>query len=478
MTAFDRQVPATASDSDACKTTSVRNRLRRFRDDESGVMVFLGMFIFLIILMTGGIAVDYMRNEQNRTMLQHTLDRAVLAAADLDQSLDPTQVVNSYFEKPGMGDFLAEVNVDEGLNFRTVSAKAQATQPAEYLQFVGRDTLVASASATAEERIAKVEISMVLDISGSMGSNNKMGNLRDAARTFVDTVITPETQDLISVSVVPYTSHVNAGPMIFDELNTAQKHNFSHCVEFEDHEFSTTVFNTNRTYEQGQHVEFSSRSSGDITNPGCPQRSYERISPFSQNASALKSQIGNLRARANTSIFLGMKWAVSLLDPSFRPIVDSLVTKGDIDATFSGRPAEYDDPETLKTVILMTDGVNVTTRRVADWAYSVESHYVHWDRFPVYYYLNRYVNHWQHNQFYYTKYTSSEGDRLLDDICDAAKDRGIVIWSVGFEVNDHGADVMRDCASSPAHFFRVEGVEITEAFEAIARQINQLRLTQ
>jgi hypothetical protein len=37
---------------------------------------------------------------------------------------------------------------------------------------------------------------------------------------------------------------------------------------------------------------------------------------------------------------------------------------------------------------------------------------------------------------------------------------------------------MQDCASSPSHFFRVEGVELSEAFRAIARQINQLRLTQ
>jgi hypothetical protein len=67
---------------------------------------------------------------------------------------------------------------------------------------------------------------------------------------------------------------------------------------------------------------------------------------------------------------------------------------------------------------------------------------------------------------------------MLSNICQAAKDEHIVIWSIGFEVTDHGANVMQDCASSPSHFFRVEGVEISEAFEAIARQINQLRLTQ
>jgi hypothetical protein len=67
---------------------------------------------------------------------------------------------------------------------------------------------------------------------------------------------------------------------------------------------------------------------------------------------------------------------------------------------------------------------------------------------------------------------------MLSNICAAARAKNIVIWSIGFEVSNHGANVMRDCASSPSHFFRVEGVEITEAFSAIARQINQLRLTQ
>jgi len=37
---------------------------------------------------------------------------------------------------------------------------------------------------------------------------------------------------------------------------------------------------------------------------------------------------------------------------------------------------------------------------------------------------------------------------------------------------------MENWASSPSHFCRVEGVEITEAFKSIARTINQLRLTQ
>ena len=67
---------------------------------------------------------------------------------------------------------------------------------------------------------------------------------------------------------------------------------------------------------------------------------------------------------------------------------------------------------------------------------------------------------------------------MLDRICDAAKAQGIVVWSVGFEVTDYSAGIMQNCASTPSHFFRVEGIEIADAFEAIAKQINQLRLTQ
>jgi hypothetical protein len=37
---------------------------------------------------------------------------------------------------------------------------------------------------------------------------------------------------------------------------------------------------------------------------------------------------------------------------------------------------------------------------------------------------------------------------------------------------------MANCASSPAHFFRVEGAELEKTFYSIGRAINQLRLTQ
>jgi Flp pilus assembly protein TadG len=454
--------------------------LKHFARKEDGAMTLFAIFMFLMMLLVGGLSVDLMRNEMERTRTQNTIDRAVLAAADLDQTLDPDSVVRDYFAKAGVSDHLSSVVVSEGLNFRTVKATAKAETSTQFMSFLGVDSLTSPALSGAEERISNVEISMVLDISGSMGRNSRMSNLRTAAKEFVDQVIRTETDDLISVSLVPYTAQTNAGEAIFDELNITKLHDYSHCVDFEQSDFDSAGLDLNKSYDQMQHFEasYTNYNGAAVNNPGCPKRSYEEIVPLSQDKASLHATIDNYTARANTAINLGMKWGVALLDPSFQPITQTLSQQGEIDTVFADRPSSYTDDETLKTLVLMTDGVNVNTIRIQPRYYNSPSEYVHWNYNSLYRYLDRNVSSYRWNDWRYTKYTSSQANTMLANICSAAKDKGIVIWSVGFEVSDASADIMRSCASSPSHFFRVEGVEITEAFKAIASQINQLRLIQ
>ena len=455
-----------------------RSPLASFKDDESGSLVIFAVFMVLMILTIGGIGVDLMRSERDRTVLQHTLDRAILSAADLDQTQTPQAVVDDYFETAGLESFLSNVTVDQGINYKTVGAEAQSITTTAFMKMAGVDTLNATAAGVAEERIANVGISMVLDISGSMEDGSKMTQLRSAATSFVNTVLSPENEDLVSVSLVPYSQHVNAGPKIYNELNTNHRHNYSHCVEMADSAYSETELDLSVTYDQMQHFQWNYSGANQLTDTICPRYSYERITAFSQDASALNAQIAQLQPRAGTQIFMGMKWAAAMLDPAFNPVVNALVTSNDIDSVFDNRPAAFDDTETLKTVVLMTDGKNSSSMRIKSWAYDSSSDYYHWSRYNLWYYLRRNVNRHYHSRYYWFTHDAAQGDALLDDICDASKDAGIVIWSIGFEVDDHGADVMANCASSPSHFFRVEGIEISEAFDAIARQINQLRLTQ
>lgn len=453
--------------------------LRGFAREEDGMVTILACFFIVMMVLVGGIGVDLMRNEMERVRIQNISDRAVLAAADLDQENDPEEVVRDYFAKSSP---LAEVNnvyVEEGLNFRTVRVDANSRTPTRFMRFLGTDELPVPGESAAEERINKVEISLVLDISGSMADGNKMPELKQAAGVFIDTVLRDETEDQVSVTLIPYSEHVNAGPLLMDELNVDTQHNYSHCIEFDNSDFGSVRLNRGKWYDQMQHFQWNYDGSNNRRDDTvCPRYSYERIVPFSQDADHLKNQINQFQPRAGTSIFIGMKWAVGMLDPDFNAITTSLVGSGDVDGIFSARPESYQDSDTLKTVILMTDGQHDRSWRIEDRYYNSNSEVVHWNRYNLNWYLSRYV-HWSyHDRFHYQKYDAATGDQLLYNLCNAAKEKKVVIWTIGFEVQPHGADVMRNCASSPSHFFEVEGVEITEAFEAIARQINQLRLIQ
>ena len=460
--------------STTCIPTSTGYRkspfLRQFAQGEDGNVTVLSLFFIAILLLLAGVSWDINSHEYHRVKVQNTADRAVLAAADLDQTLDPDAVVNDYFEKVGYPDLVADVNVNEGLNFRTVSVDvsglvrtsvingdysgdayeggraeydaleraserhaAQAIEDqgktledlqAEELALArqsGNEYVGLNAIAEAEERVNNVEISMVLDISGSMGSGDKMEQLRSAAQTFVETVINDSTKDLVSLSIVPYSEHVSAGPDIMEEFDVDGNNVYSHCIEFSESDFDTATMRRDKEYDQVPHFYWGSSSYNRTTNPVCPTGEYEDIQAFSQDIDELTDKIDNLVPRGSTSIFAGMKWATGLLDPDFQTVNAALAAKGASDPVFVTRPAAYDDTETLKTIILMTDGQNHYSYRINDNYYANASHAAHWSNYNLDWYLNKYVSSSKHSQFKYLKYWPDYGDTLLNSICDAAK---------------------------------------------------------
>lgn len=457
--------------------TRVASRLFRFGRDEDGVMIAVFVFFLLILLTVCGIGVDIMRQEMVRSKVQTTLDRAILAAADLDQVLSPQAVVRDYFTKSGIIDYLTEVTVDQGASHRIVTARAETQMKTQFLGSIGFPTFQIYAYGRAEESLGDAEISLVLDISGSMGSNSKMSRLRSAAKEFVDTVVLDDTRGAVSINIVPYTAQVNAGAEIFDRLNIPRRHAFSSCVLFADDDYDTTEINPATRYTQMEHFELTGANNSTVSNPSCPMRSYEEIMPYSQDRNALKSRINQLTDRANTSIHIGMKWGVGMVDPAFRPVITDMIDNGLVDPAFRGRPTAW-ETGALKTVILMTDGENVDTYGINPKAYATPSQRYHWHKNALLTWVQNNIDRDDWDDYYFVRSRSGHADTLLSNICSAAKDHGILVWSVGFEVNNHGASVMRNCASSPNHFFRVEGVEISEAFRSIARQLNKLKLTQ
>jgi Flp pilus assembly protein TadG len=362
-------------------------RLADFRRQEDGSLLVFGLFLLLLMMMLGGLAVDLMRYEQRRVALQQTVDRAVLAAAGLSQTLDPEEVVNDYFVKAGLSQYLQGVNVDTGMNYKIVEADAQAELDPFFAQMVGIDEFDVPAASAAEQRITNVEIMMVLDVSGSMGeatgSTTKIAALRSAAMEFVNTVKANDVENRISITIVPYNAQVNIPVALRNKYNITHQHGFAgvNCVEFPQAAFNTLTISRTTAYPM---YAFSDLTGGTDTgnyytnwndsNYGrmnqsasfCRNAANNVLRLPTDNATTARNWINGLTAAGNTSITLGMKWGVALLDPAARPMMTQLISEGHIPASYSGRPFEWVDDNSMKVIIVMTDGDHVEHVRVND----------------------------------------------------------------------------------------------------------------
>ncbi|MCE8519716.1 hypothetical protein KBY30_01855 [Ruegeria pomeroyi] len=541
--------------------TRLKAHLGNFAREEDGLMTVLALFLFLALVGATGIGVDLMRYEQKRASLQYTMDRAVLAAADLDQLVAPETVVRSYLEKAGLLEYLSSITVEEGLGFRKVSATATADLPTHFMKLSGYDSLTIPAASTAEESIGNVEISLVLDVSGSMNSNSRLYNLKIAAKEFVDHMLSATEPGAVSISIIPYASQVNAGPDILPYYNVSEEHTYSHCVNFIDDEFSQPGLSRVTPLERTMHFDPFTYSKDPIQTPVCPVRNSTAILPFTNNQTVLNTYIDGMSGRGNTSIDIGTKWGVVMLDPNTQSVINGLIADDKVPAIFSGRPSAYDSGDVLKVLIVMSDGENtdqymlnpsLRTGLSPVWYNAAEdvisgspdnnstnAFSVYHDNGGNNYYWpdqNRWSDHpygngqseaceytsggyyscamkdepgeavqltyaelfnkvsLAYNAYYnfeftssawgewysaaFTKKEASAKDQRTDHICDAAKDEGVIVYTVGFEAPYSGRRVLKRCASSDSHYYDAEGLEISDAFTSIASSIRKLRLTQ
>ncbi len=372
---------------------ALSTRRMAFLYREDGSLIIFALCLFLLMAMMGGIAVDLMRYEATRTTLQNTLDRSTLAAAALTQELDSEEVVQDYFQKAGMSSYLKSVTVLNGINFKEVTADALAETNPFFMHLINVNEFDAPGHSVAEQRITNVEIVLVLDISGSMNSNSRLYNLKIAAKEFVDTVLSSDGEDRISISIVPFNGQVNLGGLVntgvtinngtpliskfnATEINEAANAN---CVDLPSIVYNgdgisrtlalpmtaaaDTYSSTNQTTSYVSYADsnYAQVNSGNVW---CPPSTSNIVRLPGNNIGTLQGQIEGLSAIGATSINAGMKWGMTLIDPSTRPIFTELVAAGKIPTEFSGRPYDWTDPESLKIVILMTDGEHFAEERV------------------------------------------------------------------------------------------------------------------
>lgn len=357
-----------------------RRRVRQFAEDQSGSTTVFAMTLFMLMVMMGGLAVDLMRYEATRTSLQNTLDRATLAAASLNQSMDGKVIVKDYFAKANLTQYLKEVVVTKGINFRNVKASALAETDPYFAHLVGVEEMDAKGKSMAEQRISNVEVMLVLDVSGSMNSNNRLPNLKTAANEFVSTVLNADSEQRVSIGIVPFNGQVNLPVALRDKYNFTDPNGATNVNCFDLPADVYTTPGMSRTAPMPMTIAGDTYSGTswatnwiDITDTGnaapyalnvwCPPRAENTVSLPVQSVSALQTKITSMTAVGATSINAGIKWGLTLLDPSARGIYTEFQTANLMPAALAGRPFEFNDKESVKVIVLMTDGEHFREER-------------------------------------------------------------------------------------------------------------------
>jgi len=355
-----------------------------------------------------------------------------------------------------------------------------------------------AASTTALYSDKKVEVAMMLDITGSMakrGNVDKIGDLKAAAKNAVQTML--QNQDpkdpRIRVAIVPYASGVNAGKLaenVYAEMQVgsdlppvvgspllvaktgksllpffsdyisivgaAMPHPDNCATERKDKngdaDLSADGPDTVRTDRNDKKYYALVNRDDHLDGGGMNRCPDAEVIPLTADSGALLDSINDFRADGYTAGAIAIQWTYYMLSPQWRAAIKN--------AGLGNGASDANAKKIAKVAILMTDGQFNTAFAGAGGSYNSQGNL-------------------------------ARGN--AETLCGNMKNDGIEIFTIGFDLNDKDMSaperdqakaVLKGCSSKDAsaaerHYFEVStGVELDAAFQEIIRNTEKVALTQ
>jgi Flp pilus assembly protein TadG len=208
--------------------------------------------------------------------------------------------------------------------------------------------------------------------------------------------------------------------------------------------FSYPPVNTDGTQWEGTAVSDANTPNPCLTN---------QIVPLSTDREGIKSMIGGLQAAGSTAGQIGTAWGWYMVSPEFAYLWPNAEQK----------PALYTKPDTIKVVVVMTDGAlnspycnGVIARDALSGSGS-------------------YIDHNDCNATNGSTFTQALA------LCGAMRDAGVKVYTVGFQIGSDttAQNFVNGCADDPDHVYMpTTGSQLKEAFKAIGAELNNLRLSK
>ncbi len=424
----------------------------RFVREERGSVAVMFAGSLLALTLTVGAAIDYSQAARIRGHMNGALDAAALVAArelslgerdaDKIRALARAQFeANFRLASSSKIEFTGfEVVPNEADN--TVGVSAEVSVPTAFMGLAGIDTVPVSSTSVASIDGTRVEIAMMLDLTGSMGdtvaggSQRKIKDLEAASKSLVDTLL-PAGTDVggkVRIALAPFSEGVNPGPYLKTVTGVAKP--ATNCV----------VERTGAEAATDTAPDLAPVPLAPVARMGgsfyCLSKT---IQPLTDDRATLVSALTSLPTGGYTAGHLGTAWAQYLLSPKWGSVF-----------TGDAKPAAYGG-NVRKIAILMTDGL-----------------------YNTYYDIGT-----------PPKYASKVHEQTARSAaaaiatCNRMKDAGIVVYTIGFDLTGPGSTdakaTLKACASTVdgalAFFDAADGAELRAAYGEIANRILNLRLS-
>ncbi len=440
--------------------------LKKFRSNEDGNIAIIFGFAVVPFMIAAGMAVDYGRGVVAKHELQVALDSAVLAAVALRiaEPQERKDLGKAYFEanfdSAGYGLTVPSDLID--ITGNVISANHSLSVDTAFMQLssmlAGQDVTDMEIKTDAKAlvpQVGKAEISMVLDYSGSMNDflngKRKYKIMRDASIDLINGLNSAGSAD-IQFALVPFSYGVKAelkgthltntdyekltGETRIESCVSGRKVGATLDVEVDEVDKRARWQQWDLWYDKGSYN--SSRSSKCNT--------MLLMRPLTSTTSTLVADLTGWQPYGGTHISSGFQFGWHAISPN------SVFVGG---ASYSDITHEDPEQRLLKAIVLLTDGAQT----VPDYRENGNGQNNPHTSDPTY------------------PMDKSNGEYNLTKLCENARDEGVLVVTVAFDLDDDDTiDRLEACASpknpeeplGDTYSFKADSiVQLNTAFEEI-----------
>jgi Flp pilus assembly protein TadG len=190
--------------------------LRSLRGDRRGSVAWLLAAAAVPLVAAIGLSIDGARGWLVKSRLSQAIDAAGLAGGRVISSDSRDTDIDQFFKANFPTNFMKaqidgpHISVDPEMTAITINATA--TIPTTFMRVVGINQLTVRADTVVKRTDRGMELVLVMDNTGSMRTNDRMGKMKTAATELVNFLYgSRETVPNFWVGLVPYAAVVNIG---------------------------------------------------------------------------------------------------------------------------------------------------------------------------------------------------------------------------------------------------------------------------